>query len=55
MHAVVICRELEFHLHLDSFSKLSDVGFLSSKFYKNFPPRGLKARAHLVVFFILMD
>jgi len=40
MQLVIICRELESHLHLDNFSKLSDVIFLSSKFYKIIHPEG---------------
>ena len=40
MQLVIICRELESHLHLDNFSKLSDVRFLSPKFFKILHPEG---------------
>ena len=40
MQLVIICREVKSHLHLDNFSKLSGVRFLSSKFYKIFHPEG---------------
>ena len=39
MQLVIIWRERKSHLHLDNFSKLSVVRFLSSKFYKIFHPK----------------